>query len=88
MVSEASPIDSSSITHTVEQERNGRPAMMVDGVMRWITEDGTPGDIVWSATETSILPNPTIEHSVSSIKNTGMSAQQDFPTPDRLGTTI
>ena len=44
--SEASSVDSSRITHTAEQERNGRPAMMVDGIMRWITEDGTPGDIV------------------------------------------
>lgn len=43
---EARSIDSGKITHEAEQEQNGRPAMMVDGVLRWITEDGTPGDIV------------------------------------------
>lgn len=43
---EARSIDSSKITRQAEEEQNGRPAMMVDGVMRWIKEDGTPGDIV------------------------------------------
>ena len=42
----SSAVDSSKTTHMAEQEPNGRPARMVDGVMRWITEDGTPGDIV------------------------------------------
>ena len=43
---EATSIGSSKIMHNAEQEQNGRPAMMVDGAMRWITEDGTPGDTV------------------------------------------
>lgn len=42
---EARSIDPSKITHEAEQEQNGRPARMVDGVLRWITEDGTPGDV-------------------------------------------
>ena len=42
----ANSIGSSKTMHNAEEEQNGRPAMMVDGVMRWITEDGTPGDTV------------------------------------------
>ena len=44
--SELSSISPSKAIHKTEEEQNGRPAMMVDGAMRWITDDGTPGDIV------------------------------------------
>ena len=43
---EASSIGSSKIMHNAEQEQYGRPALIVDGALRWITKDGTPGDTV------------------------------------------
>jgi hypothetical protein len=44
--SEAGTVDSNQLVQKSGPTQIGRPAMMVDGKMRWITEDGTPGDPV------------------------------------------
>ena len=41
-----SRVGSNTMDHDAEQARDGRAAMIVDGKMRWITEDGTPGESV------------------------------------------
>jgi outer membrane lipoprotein-sorting protein len=44
--SSSEPSTISEIVQKAEQAENGRAAMFVDGKMRWITEAGTPGDLV------------------------------------------
>ena len=46
--SSASEPSTDEIVQKTERPEDGRAAMFVDGKMRWITEDGTPGDSVGS----------------------------------------
>ena len=44
--SDPTTVNPSKSVNKAEQAEDGRPAIFVDGKLRWITEDGTPGDIV------------------------------------------